>query len=380
MSISYLNSLTPRNVVSGFVFNGVYDDILSASQITVRVTNTFATSNYTLSLQYSNDKVNVVNTETLQYTNTDNNLLYFTPTSRYFKLTFTLTSGNLDNLSIETIFKHAIVYKPFVAITGSVTVDNLPASNGDVNIIQSIPLGITNTGFTSNIIASVPLGITNTGFTSNIIASVPLGITNTGFTSNIIASVPLGITNTGFTSNIIASVPLEISNLGFTSNIIASVPLEISNLGFTSNIIASVELDVNVKTLPAELVLDTNISSIDNTVTFLTQERPTTETFFTTTAGNAGIWISGSTKVIRNMSINTTGSVIVYVYLYDIVGVPDNTSVPTFVFTVKDSNNVVFNPLDHKFVNGLSVRATTTYNGVISPALNSLFINMTLSD
>jgi len=363
MSISYLNSLTPRNVVSGFVFNGVYDDILSASQITVRVTNTFATSNYTLSLQYSNDKVNVVNTETLQYTNTDNNLLYFTPTSRYFKLTFTLTSGNLDNLSIETIFKHAIVYKPFVAITGSVTVDNLPASNGDVNIIQSIPLGITNTGFTSNIIASVPLGITNTGFTSNIIASVPLGITNTGFTSNIIASVPL-----------------EISNLGFTSNIIASVPLEISNLGFTSNIIASVELDVNVKTLPAELVLDTNISSIDNTVTFLTQERPTTETFFTTTAGNAGIWISGSTKVIRNMSINTTGSVIVYVYLYDIVGVPDNTSVPTFVFTVKDSNNVVFNPLDHKFVNGLSVRATTTYNGVISPALNSLFINMTLSD
>ncbi len=48
MSISYLNSLTPRNVVSGFVFNGVYDEILTASQIIVRVTTTSVINSYTL--------------------------------------------------------------------------------------------------------------------------------------------------------------------------------------------------------------------------------------------------------------------------------------------------------------------------------------------
>ncbi len=120
MSISYLNSLTPRNVVSGFVFNGVYDDILSASQITTRITANVNTDNhYTLLIEYSNDKVNVVSFETTTVIFDYNKLIYFTPTSRYFKLTLT-ANGDINDLSIETIFKHAIVYKPFVAITGTV--------------------------------------------------------------------------------------------------------------------------------------------------------------------------------------------------------------------------------------------------------------------
>ena len=345
MSVSVLNSRSNIDVPQGYIFNGVYEDVVEYSQILLNIrANNTTDNNYTLLIEFSPDRINVVSNETTTVIFDYNKLWYITPLSRFFRITLTALS-NIQNLVIQTLYKNDIVYKAINQISGFVFVDNMPeiqAVSGNVNI------------------------------------------TNTGFTSNIIASVPLEISNLGFTSNIIASVPLEISNLGFTSNIIASVPLEISNLGFTSNIISSIDLDVNVLTLPALTITNTgftsNITAIDSSLTFLTQERPTTETFFTTSAGNAGIWISGLPKVIRNMSINTISSVIVYVYLYDLASIPTNLDTPTFVFTVKDSNNVVFNPLDHKFVNGLGIRATTTYNGIISPALNSVFINMTLSD
>ena len=76
MSISYLNSLTPRNVVSGFVFTGVYDEILSTSQISVRITTKSTVNSYALFVYYSNDKVNVVSQEIFTYTDNYNNLLY----------------------------------------------------------------------------------------------------------------------------------------------------------------------------------------------------------------------------------------------------------------------------------------------------------------
>ena len=54
--------------------------------------------------------------------------------------------------------------------------------------------------------------------------------------------------------------------------------------------------------------------------------------------------------------------------------------VPKFVFPIKDANNIVFNSFDHRFENGIGIRATTTYNGIISPAANTVFVNMTLSE
>ena len=355
MSVSVLNSRSNIDVPTGYIFNGVYEDVVEYSQILLNIrANNTTDNNYTLLIEFSPDRINVVSNETSTVIFDYNKLWYITPLSRFFRITLTALS-NIQNLVIQTLYKNDIVYKAINQISGFVFVDNMPeiqAVSGNVNI-------------------------TNTGFTSNIIASVPLEISNLGFTSNIIASVPLEISNLGFTSNIISSIDLDV-------NVLTLPALTITNTGFTSNIISSIDLDVNVLTLPALTITNTgftsNITAIDSSLTFLTQERPTTETFFTTTAGNAGIWISGSTKVIRNMSINTISSVIVYVYLYDLASIPTNLDTPTFVFTVKDSNNVVFNPLDHKFVNGLSIRATTTYNGIISPALNSVFINMTLSD
>ena len=76
MSISYLNSLTSRSVVSGFVFAGVYDEILSTSQISVRITTKSTVNNYALFVYYSNDEVNVVSQDLFTYTDNYNNLLF----------------------------------------------------------------------------------------------------------------------------------------------------------------------------------------------------------------------------------------------------------------------------------------------------------------
>ena len=142
MSISYLNSLTPRNVVSGFVFTGVYDEILSTSQISVRITTKSSVNSYALFVYYSNDKVNVVSQELFTVIDTYNYINYLTPTSRYFKLRFELISDYLTDLSIETIFKTAIVYNPETAIVGSVSVNNFPATqavSGTVEVIGQEP-------------------------------------------------------------------------------------------------------------------------------------------------------------------------------------------------------------------------------------------------
>ena len=362
MSISYLNSLTNRSVVNGFVFTGVYDDILSTSQITTRITNTIINNGYTLLVQYSNDKVNEVNKEIYYSSNNYNNLLNFTPSSRYFKLTFTLTSGDLDNLSIETIFKSAIVYKPFVAITGTVSVDNLPAISGsvsvnnwpetsNVNITTCIPLTIS----------SLPaITIDNTGFTSNITTCIPLTIetlpsitiANTGFTSNITTCIPLtietlpsiAITNTAFDSNITACIPLTIETLP---------SITIANTGFTSN-----------------------ITAIDSALTFQCQERPTTLAFHNNELTNIGVVLYDTPLILRNLSISNTSTTIAYVHIYNMNTIPTSSNASVFLVPIAPSVvSNIFNGIDHHFTTGLAFRATTTYNGNTSATANSVYLN-----
>ncbi len=321
MAVSLLNSRSNIDVPVGYIFNGVYEEVVEYSQILVNIRAQNTTdNNYILLIEFSPDKINVVSTETTTLIFDYNKLLYITPLSRYFRLTLTALS-NIQNLVIQTLYKNEIVYKAINQVSGFVFVDNLPE-------VQTV---------------SGNVNITNTQFDSNIISSIPID-------TNILSLPALNITNTQFDSNIISSIPLD-------TNILTLPALNITNTGFTSN-----------------------ITSVDTSCTFLTQERPTTETYFSTSASNTGILISGSPKIIRNMSLNTLSSVIVYVYVYDLASVPTNLDTATFVFTIKDSNNVVFNTLDHHFQNGLGIRATTNYNGTISPAVNSVFVNMTLSD
>jgi hypothetical protein len=178
-----------------------------------------------------------------------------------------------------------------------------------------------------------------------------------------------------FDSNITACIPLDIVSLP---------SITIANTVFDSNITACIPLDI--VSLPsitiANTAFDSNIISIDPAVVFncLTQEKPTTESFYGYNFGNTGVSAYSGQKVIRQLSLNTTGAILTYIYLYDIAGVPTNLDTPKFMYVIQNSNNVVFNDFDHLFLLGIGIRASTTLNGVVSPILNSIIVNMTLSD
>ena len=328
MSISYLNSLTPRNVVNGFVFDGVYDEILTASQITTRITANVNTDNhYTLLIEYSNDKVNVVSFETSTVIFDYNKLLYLTPTSRYFKLTLTAIS-DINDLSIETIFKHAIVYKAINQISGFVFVDNMPE-------IQAVSGTVAVTGAFQEI-QPVSGTVAVTGAYQEI-QPVSGTVAVTGAYQDI---QPV-------------SGPLTDAQLRLTA------------------VAVSIALPV-----------DTHITAIDNTLTFQCQERATTESYFTTSVGTGGLVITFSPTTLRNFSFNTTSAVIIYIMLYDTGLAPVQADTPKFVFPIMNANNVIFNSFDHRFVNGLGLRAVTSYasGGTGNPVANTVFVNMTLSN
>ncbi len=240
MSISFLNSLTPRNVVSGFVFTGVYDEILSASQISVIITTTSVINSYTLFVEYSNDKVNVVSQESSIAIDNLNYIHYFTPTSRYFRLRLE-ASSNITDLSIETIFKTAIIYQPETAIYGTVSVNNFPAIDNVVSV-DNFPATQA-----VNITESIPLTITNETFNSNITASVPLDV-------NVLTLPAINITNTAFDSKIISSITLD-------TNVLTLPSINITNTAFDSNITASIALDTNVLSLPSIAITNTAFDS-----------------------------------------------------------------------------------------------------------------------
>ena len=77
------------------------------------------------------------------------------------------------------------------------------------------------------------------------------------------------------------------------------------------NIISSTGLDI--LTVPA-----ITISSIDDTITQYTQERATTEAYYGYGFIATETVVSATPKINRQMSINTTGSILTYVYIYTI--------------------------------------------------------------
>ena len=141
-------------------------------------------------------------------------------------------------------------------------------------------------------------------------------------------------------------------------------------------------LMIGINNIYTTNALHTILDSVNSNVTIQCQERPTTESYFSTSVGTGGLAITLSPKTLRNFSFNTTSAVIVYVMLYDTGLAPVITDTPIFVFPIMNANNVIFNSFDHRFVNGLGLRAVTTYagGGTGNPVANTVFINMTLSD
>ncbi len=129
MSVSYLNSLVQQNVLNGFSFVGVYDSCLQYAQIQVIINTTTINNDYNIIIEYSNDQTVVLYTENVKYCDIINNILYFTPKAKFIKVSLTANS-NIDDLSINTMFKVSNVFIP--TVVSSISNDVLV--HGDVNI------------------------------------------------------------------------------------------------------------------------------------------------------------------------------------------------------------------------------------------------------
>ena len=110
------------------------------------------------------------------------------------------------------------------------------------------------------------------------------------------------------------------------------------------------------------------------------QERPTTEAIMSYALSATGIVYYAIPKVLRQLSISNTSGAITFVHIYNMTTTPTNLDVATFIFPINGSNNVTFNPFDHQFTSGIAMRATTSLTGTVSPVVNSLILNMTLSE
>jgi hypothetical protein len=110
MSVSLTNALPLQDVLDDFTFSGEYDNIVDFSEIDVSIN---AEGNYTVQFLFSIDKISIITSSTEVFTYTGGSFYNYklTPQCRYFKLSFLATS-NIDDLTIQTIYKSNILYKP----------------------------------------------------------------------------------------------------------------------------------------------------------------------------------------------------------------------------------------------------------------------------
>jgi hypothetical protein len=103
MSVSLVNALPLQNVLNGFSFVGEYDNIVNFCEIDVAIN---AEGNYSVSYEFSPDKIETITTNTETFTYSTSSFLTYKlmPECKYFKLSLNATS-DIDNLMIQTIYK-----------------------------------------------------------------------------------------------------------------------------------------------------------------------------------------------------------------------------------------------------------------------------------
>ena len=450
--LSLLNSLTTRDVLQGFIFTGVYENIIDVAEINFSVQGNQAvpSSGISLTIEFSNDKVNISDTHSFVI---DTEYFSHKLPCKYSHFRLILSAEtDVINLNLTTIFKSMQMYNPVqsVVVVEAVDVvisDPIVVVNGQTNTTNSstTPLlnGETFTGAWVGTLEASQIDLSlETDAQCLLQVQFSVDAIITGITKQVTLdaiAVPylfnyeplmnyyrVLLTSQGDMTylrlnatlrNIVPYKPVQdisgsvqVTNFPETQIVSGTVAVtgayqeiqpvsgSISLLPATdpNSTIGTVRLNdaygsplvttagnlmIGINNIYTTNALHTIIDSIDSALTFQCQERPTTESSFTTSVGTAGLSITLVPTTLRNFSFNTTSAVIIYIMLYDTGVAPVQADTPKFVFPIMNANNVVFNSFDHRFVNGLGVRAVTSYasGGTGAPVANTVFINMTLS-
>ena len=90
---------------------------------------------------------------------------------------------------------------------------------------------------------------------------------------------------------------------------------------------------------------------------------------------NAGRTVFEGNRVLISLFISNSGSLLVFIHIYDSIESPLVGEV--FLYCIPANSNHILMQLNFTFYNGISFRATTTYDGTSSPVANTVFINGT---
>jgi len=93
---------------------------------------------------------------------------------------------------------------------------------------------------------------------------------------------------------------------------------------------------------------------------------------------SAGIVVASTPTVMRNIQLTNIGLVTTYVYLYNKASAASSADTPLFIYAVLPATSGLNIDINHFFQLGISMRATSDYNGTTSP-LTETFSNLTLT-
>ena len=100
--------------------------------------------------------------------------------------------------------------------------------------------------------------------------------------------------------------------------------------------------------------------------------------FVSRSLGNTGLVVAGLSKVLRNLSLAKSDDILTYVYIYDKATAATSGDTPIFLFIIKNFVGIQLT-LNHLFLLGISIRATSDLNGTTSPTADTVFANITFS-
>ena len=286
---------------------------------------------------------------------------------------------NIDNFpELQGVTGHVNIdnFPDLQGVTGHVNIDNFPdlqGVTGHVNIDNFPDLqGVTGTvGITGTVQVSGAFYQTYQGVTGQVaISNLPAvqGVTGSVSISNF---SELNGVFSGTTTVTFPALQGVTGTVGITGTVPVSGAFYQTYQGVTGQVAIS---NLPIYQGVSGTVAISNYPSTQSTKIVPTSDIP----FVSRSLGNTGLVVAGLSKVLRNLSLAKSDDILTYVYIYDKATAATSGDTPIFLFIIKNFVGIQLT-LNHLFLLGISIRATSDLNGTTSPTADTVFANITFS-
>ena len=286
---------------------------------------------------------------------------------------------NIDNFpDLQGVTGHVNIdnFPDWQGVSGTVAISNFPdlqGVTGHVNIDNFPDLqGVTGTvGITGTVQVSGAFYQTYQGVTGQVaISNLPAvqGVTGSVSISNF---SELNGVFSGTTTVTFPALQGVTGTVGITGTVPVSGAFYPTYQGVTGQVAIS---NLPIYQGVSGTVAISNYPSTQSTKIVPTSDIP----FVSRSLGNTGLVVAGLSKVLRNLSLAKSDDILTYVYIYDKATAATSGDTPIFLFIIKNFVGIQLT-LNHLFLLGISIRATSDLNGTTSPTADTVFANITFS-